>query len=76
MRIKDSFFIGGFFKVGDGKNVRFLEDIWLGERPLSQQYASLYNIVQHKDVWVEDVLTQTCLNITFRRGLTSNKWTV
>jgi hypothetical protein len=37
MRVKDSFFIGGFFKVGDGKNVRFLEDIWLGERPLSQQ---------------------------------------
>jgi hypothetical protein len=69
MRVKDDFFSKGRFVTGDGSTVRFWEDVWLGDTPLSQQYSSLYNIVQNKNVMVADVLAQTPLNIGFRRVL-------
>jgi hypothetical protein len=42
------FFERGAFILGDGKDIRFWEDTWLGETPLSSQYPSLYNLVSHK----------------------------
>jgi hypothetical protein len=74
MRVKNDFFRRGFFKVGTGDSVRFWEDIWLGNTPLAQQYPSLYNIVQRKNIMVATVLAQTPLNITFRRSLNDYKW--
>jgi hypothetical protein len=74
MRVKQDFFSKGFFKVGNGLTVRFWEDVWLGDMSLAQQYPSLYNIVQHKNVLVSTVLAQTPLNICFRRGLNDHKW--
>jgi hypothetical protein len=47
----------------------------MGDKPLAQQYPSLYHIVQHRNVLVADVLAQVPLNITFRRVLQGNKWT-
>jgi hypothetical protein len=55
-----------------GKKTRFWEDVWLGEQPLAQQYPSLYNIVQQKNVLIADALTGAHLNIKFRRTLTGN----
>lgn len=75
MKVKSDFFARGYFKVGDGSSVHFWEDVWLGGVPLSQQYPSLYNIVQHRDVLVSTVLAQNPLNITFRRGLNDHKYT-
>lgn len=46
MRVKTAFFNRGSFIVGNGMSTRFWEDTWLGDRPLAQQYPSLYNIVQ------------------------------
>jgi hypothetical protein len=74
MKVKSEFFSRGYFKVGDGTSVRFWEDIWLGDIPLSLRYPSLYNIVQHKNVLVSTVLAQTPLNITFRRSLNDHKY--
>jgi hypothetical protein len=74
MKVKSDFFSRGFFNVGDGSSVRFWEDVWLGDVPLSQQYPSLYNIAQHRDVLVSTVLAQNPLNITFRRGLNDHKY--
>lgn len=74
MRVKQVFFSRGFFKIGNGTTVRFWEDVWMGDLPLSQQYPSLYNIVQHKNVLVSTVLANTPLNISFRRGLNDHKW--
>lgn len=74
MEVKQEFFAREFFKVGNGLNTLFWEDIWLGNTPLAQQYPSLYNIVHHKNVTVAQVLTQSPLNITFRRMLIGNKW--
>jgi hypothetical protein len=66
MRVKPEFFKRGMFKVGNGMAVRFWEDTWLGDYPLSLQYPSLYNIVQRKNVLVSTVLAQHPLNIDFR----------
>jgi hypothetical protein len=74
MKVKEEFFKRGTFKVGDGTSIRFWEDVWLGDTPLSQQYESLYNIVNGKQVAVADVLGANSLNISFRRTLTPNKW--
>jgi hypothetical protein len=74
MRVKDDFFSRGQFKVGNGSTVCFWEDVWLGQTPLAQQYPSLYNIIQHKDVLVATVLAQSPLNICFRRGFNDHKW--
>ena len=64
-----------FFFIGNGESTRFWEDTWLGNKPLSSQYPSLYNIIQRKDVSVASVMTQAPpLNISFRRALTSNRW--
>jgi hypothetical protein len=75
MRIKDLFISKGFFKVGDGSDTRFWEDVWLGATSIADQYPALYNIVQRKNVMVAHVLNQTPLNIEFRRVLSGNRWT-
>jgi hypothetical protein len=46
MKVKADFFYCGSFKVGNGEQTRFWEDTWLGDKPLAQQYLSLFNIVQ------------------------------
>jgi hypothetical protein len=47
----------------------FLKDSWLEDKPLAQQYATLYNIVHHKEISVAHVMSQVPLNIGFRRAL-------
>jgi hypothetical protein len=74
MRIKNDFFSRGFFKVGNGETVRFWKDVWLGNSSLADQYPSLYNIVQRKNVLVANVLSHNPLNIKFRRALNGDKW--
>ena len=47
----------------------------LGDTSLQQQYPSLYNIVQQKDVLVHDVLYGAPpLNMSFRRVLIGDRW--
>jgi hypothetical protein len=74
MEVKEEFFARGSFIVGNGESVWFWEDIWLGDRPLSAQYPSLFNIVRHKNISVASVLAQVPLNIEFRRALTGRRW--
>ena len=75
MRVKESFFARGYFKIGNGKTMRFWEDSWLGSSPLKDQYPLLYNIVHHKDVSVQHVLhNMPPMNMSFRRLLSGNKW--
>jgi hypothetical protein len=74
MGVKDDFFSRSTFSVGNGQQVRFWEDTWLGDAPLASQYPSLYNIVRRKNALVAEVLTNRPLNLEFRRSLTGNKW--
>jgi hypothetical protein len=59
MGAKGDFFQRGSFVMGDGIRTHFWEDSWLGDRPLSVQYPTLFNTVRTKEVIVADVLTQT-----------------
>jgi hypothetical protein len=55
-------------------STRFWEDTWLGNRPLADQYLSLYNIMRNKNVTVATTLATTPLNIGFRWSLTGGRW--
>jgi hypothetical protein len=48
MATKKFFFCYGTFSIKDGSYIRFWEDSWIGDSPLSEQYAALYSIVHHK----------------------------
>jgi hypothetical protein len=74
MSVKDDFFRRGVMKVENGQNTRFWEDTWLGNRPLCDQYPSMYRIVNHTNVLVAHVMNELPLNIGFRRALSDNRW--
>jgi hypothetical protein len=74
MNVKDEFLQRGSFIVGNGLSTRFWEDTWLGEKPLAEEYPSLYNIAHHKNFTVAHVCGTGQLNIGFRRTLNGNKW--
>jgi hypothetical protein len=40
------------FKIQNGTQTRFWEDLWIGREPLMSKYPSLYNIVRKKNVSV------------------------
>ena len=43
------------FKMGDGRKIRFWEDIWCGSEPLCESFPFLYTIVGTKGAKVADV---------------------
>lgn len=57
----------------NGTQIRFWEDIWLGHRPLKEQYPILYNIVMNKNTTVETMVGVEPLNVYFQRALVGNK---
>jgi len=69
MKAKADFLTCGTFKVHEWENIRFWKDVWLGDRPLSEAYPTLFRIVRHKDDMVAKVLGTVPLNVSFRRGL-------
>ena len=60
-------------KIKDGSQVRFWEDIWLGNRSLRDKYPQLYNIVRKKQDTVADVLSTQISNLSWHRDLFGNK---
>jgi hypothetical protein len=59
------------FKVGDGRNIRFWTDSWLGSAtPLQLLFPRLYNLSLQQLISLADVygLTDTSLNISWRRS--------
>jgi hypothetical protein len=69
MGVKDKFLSLGRFSLKDGSQIRFWEDIWLGNRTLKSQFSSLFNIVCRRHATVAEVFSTTPLNISFRRAL-------
>ena len=67
----------GKFKVNNGQQTRFWEDVWIDQKPLMQRFPELYRIVSKRGVSVASVLNSTPLNVSFRRGLVGdrlNEW--
>jgi hypothetical protein len=69
MPSKKFFFRFGSFSINDGSQIRFWEDKWLGNMPLSKQYHVLYKIVLHKSDTIATVMATSPLDVTFRRDL-------
>ena len=55
MKTKDEFLSCGTFLVQSGEQVRFGKDVWLGDKPFSEVYPSLFRIVRRKDDTVANV---------------------
>jgi hypothetical protein len=55
--------------IKDGSQIRFWEDSWLGNSPLSEQYLALYSIVRRKSDTIASVMATSPPDVTFRRDL-------
>jgi hypothetical protein len=74
MEVKKLLLERGRFKVQDGTQTRFWEDLWVGQEPLMKRFPSLYSLVRKKNVSVAQVLSTTPLNVSFRRALVGENW--
>ena len=72
MNIKTDFLRLGIFQLGNGAQIRFWEDTWLGNMSFKCQYPSLYNIVRKKSDFVSIVFRSNPLHVAFRRSLVDN----
>ena len=70
--MKDTFLDYGSFRLGNGSQIRFWEDKWLGSIPLKDKFPGLFNIVRRKHDTVAQVLRSSPLNISFHRTLVAN----
>jgi hypothetical protein len=52
-----------------GEQVRFWEDVWLGDKPFREVYPNLYRIVRRKNDTVVNVMGTIPLNVSYRRSL-------
>jgi len=75
MSVKDQFLNLGCFNLQAGTQIRFWEDIWLGNQPLKSQYPSPYNIVLKRYATVAEMFSSRPLNISSRRSLIGDKLT-
>lgn len=73
MKVKSALFSRDSLSIGDGRNMSFWEDTWLGDTSLALQHPRLYNIVQRKEAYVAAVLGAGPLNIQFHRALAGDK---
>jgi len=73
MEVKELLLQHGRFKVGNGGQTRFWENVWIDQQPLMRKFR----IVRKKEVSIASVLSSTPLNISFRTGLVGerlNEW--
>ena len=73
MKIKEEVLAYGSFEIKDGKQTRFWEDTWVGQRPFREQYPSIYNIARQPHASVANVLSSDPLKVSFRRVLVNEK---
>ena len=73
MKVKWDFLRFKTFMIQNGSQVRFWENIWLGNTPLREQYLQLYNIARGKQDTVEAVLSTYPPNVSWWRDLFGDK---
>ena len=69
MRVKDDFLKFGSFDIGNGQQIRFWEDVWMGNTTLASEYPSLYAIASDRHLTVATIFENTPINLRFRRNL-------
>jgi hypothetical protein len=60
--------------VGNGKLIKFWEDVWFGNSPLATQYWDIYYIVNQQTKTINDLSDGSQLRCTFRRTFTACYW--
>lgn len=65
--------MGFKWKIGDGKNVKFWEDNWLGSSSLAIQFWDIYTIVNEQGKTVQELWDGNELRCTFRRTVTQTQ---
>jgi hypothetical protein len=73
MATKKFFFRLGSFSIEDGSDIRFREDMWLGNTTIREQYPILYNIMGHKGDTIAKVVKVSPPDVTFRRNLSGQR---
>lgn len=73
MKAKDDFLAGSSFKKRSGEQIRFWEDICLGDKRFKDVYPNFYRIVRKKDDTVANVLRTTSLSV-LRHNMSSRKF--
>jgi len=58
---------GCYVEIGDGKTIRFWEDVWCGNCCLATQFWELYIIADPKNIRLASVWDGENLKISFRR---------
>ena len=61
-----------WWSVGDGSNIRFLEDTWFGNSPLVVHFWDLYTICNQIGVTLNCVWDEHDVRLTFRRTFDEN----
>jgi hypothetical protein len=59
--------MGYRWKVGNGKKIRFWEDVWLGSSSLAIQYWEIYVIINEHNKTISELWDGENLRCTFRR---------
>lgn len=58
------------FNVQNGEQVRFWKEVWLGDKPFSEVYPSLFRIVRHEG----NMMVADSLRLCHLMCLLNNVW--
>lgn len=53
--------------VGNGRKIKFWEDIWFGTSPLAVQFWDLYSVVNEKGKTISEIWVDNQIRCSFRR---------
>jgi hypothetical protein len=67
-KIKDFFKLGARYTLGNGEKIQFWTDWWLGDGPLAQWFAILFQISAEPDAYVQQMWRNGSWSINFRRS--------
>jgi hypothetical protein len=70
-RVTQAVRCGYKWHVGNGKLIKFWEDVWFCNSPLATQYWDIYYIVNQQTKTIEELWDGSQLRCTFRRTFTA-----
>jgi hypothetical protein len=73
MATKNVFFRHGTFSINNGAQIRFWEDAWLDNAPLSEQYPTLYRIARRQGDTIATVMATSPPECDVQAGFTWTK---
>jgi hypothetical protein len=68
MAVRKDISRGMVYKIGNGKNARFWQDVWIGTCALRVAFPGIYEICNQQEWTVAKVMRNENLNLTFRRN--------